>query len=347
MKNRTVQQKDLAQMLNVSVMTISKALRDHPDISEAMRKKIKELAQQLGYRPNLVARNLCSQKTNTLGIVIPKIAHSFYSRVLDGIYREAKQNGYAVILTVSQEDSRREEENIQNLLAMRVDGLLVSVSQTTNNDEVFREAERAKVPLVFFDRILPLPQHSQVSMDNYGGAFAAVDWAIRAGYTHIAHLCGFSHLLISRQRRDGYVDALTKSRLPVRSEWILETRFGEEGGAESFHKLWGQAEKPELIFTVSDSVALGVYQAAREYGLRIPEDISVIGFSDIEFASLLSPPLTTVHEPAEELGKQAAALLIEEIENEDAPHPQQRILPTKLIVRQSCRRMSSTSNVSA
>ncbi len=337
MKNRAVQQKDLAKMLNVSVMTISKALRDHPDISESMRKKIKELAQNLGYRPNLVARNLCAQKTNTLGIVMPRIAHSFYSRILDGIYREAKQKGYSVILTVSQEDCRREEENIQNLLAMRVDGLLVSVSQSTQNDQSIHEAQRAKVPLVFFDRVLPLSSCSQVSTDNYGGAFAAIQWAIQAGYRRIAHLCGFAHLQHSRLRRDGCLDALQKARLPVRPEWILETRFGEEGGAESFHHLWKQAEKPELIFTVSDSVALGVYKAAREYGLRIPEDIGVIGFSDIEFASLLSPPLTTVREPAEELGKQAASLLIEEIENEQNCHPQQRILPTQLIVRQSCR----------
>lgn len=334
--SKPIQQKDLANKLGVSTMTVSKALRDHADISLKMKKRVKSLAEELGYRPNYVARNLSVKKTFTIGIVMPKIAHSFYSLVLDGIYKAAKQNGYQVILTVSRESAQTEEENIQNLLAMRVDGLLVSVSQTTKSPHIYKTVRDLGVPLVFFDRALEGFECSSVSVDDREGAVLAVEHAIKLGYTKIAHFAGYSNVDISKNRCAGYLDALKKHGIPIDDGLIVECGFGEQAGYQGFMQLYKANKLPEVIFTVSDSVAMGVYQAAKETNIKIPGKICVIGFTDIKVASILSPALTTVHEPAEVMGKKAVELLVEEMASSEPIKKRRHIIKTELMVRESC-----------
>jgi LacI family transcriptional regulator len=330
-----IQQKDLARILNVSTMTVSKALRGHSDVSKATRKRVQELARKMDYRPNFVARNLSAKKTFTIGVIMPKIAHSFYSAVLDGVQTVAENKGYEIILAVSRENAAKEEKHFLSLISTRVDGLLLSVTQETVSVR-FEEIDRMGIPLVFFDRALDTMAYSSVKVDDREGAAKAVEHAISMGYKKIVHFAGYQNVDISRNRREGYLDALRKHQIPVDDKMIIECGFGEQVGYKAFMEIYQKGNLPEVIFTVSDSVAVGVYKAAKETDLKIGRDIGIIGFTDINVASILSPPLTTVHEPAELMGKKAVSLLIEEIENEEKQEIQKISLPTELKIRESC-----------
>ena len=334
-KTGPVQQKDLAKILHISTMTVSKALRDHPDVSKSMRYKVQDLARKMDYRPNYVARNLSAMKTMTIGVIMPKIAHSFYSAVLDGIQTVAEKKGYEIILAVSRESAEKEEKHFLSLLSMRVDGLLLSVTQETVSAR-FENLERVGIPLVFFDRALDTSAYSSVKVDDRTGAEMAVQHAINLGYKKIMHFAGYQNVDISRNRRQGYLDALRKNQIPVDENMIVECGFGEQVGYDTFMDVYQKGDLPEVIFALSDSVALGIYRAAKETNIRIGRDIGLIGFTDINVAGLLSPALTTIHEPAELMGKEAVSLLIEEIESEGRPECKNMVIPTELKIRESC-----------
>jgi LacI family transcriptional regulator len=337
---KPIQQKDLAKILNVSVMTISKALRDHPDVSIKTKKRVQDLAKKMDYQPNFIARNLSAKKTFTIGVVMPKIAHSFYSTVLDGIQTIAEDCGYEIILAVSHENAENEKKHISSLISMRVDGLLISISQETDSN-CCEDIERMGIPVVFFDRTIDTMEISSVKADDRKGAEMAVEHAINLGFKKIVHFAGYQYLDLSRNRCEGYLDALKKHDIPIENDMIIECGFGEQAGYKAFMKLYQNGNLPEVIFTVSDSVALGVYRAAKETQIRIGQDIGLIGFTDINVANILSPALTTVHEPSELIGKKAATLLIEEIENKDTREIQNIVLPTKLKIRESCGEQNS------
>jgi len=211
-------------------MTVSKALRNHSSIALETRRRVQGLAKELGYRPNFVARNLSSSKTFTIGVVMPKIAHSFYSSVLDGIQTTAKERGYEIILTASRENAKKEEENILSLSSMRVDGLLVSVSQETVTS-CFEPVQQMGIPVVFFDRAIDEMNFSSVTVDDKGGAATAVEHAIKLGYKKIMHFAGYGNVDINRKRRAGYLDAFLAVRV-IRAvncwhlwEWVFNERI--------------------------------------------------------------------------------------------------------------------------
>jgi LacI family transcriptional regulator len=330
-----LRQKDLARMLNISTMTVSKALRNHPDVSIKTRKLVQEFAKKMDYYPNYVARNLSVRKTSTIGVIMPKIAHSFYSAVLDGIQTVAEEKGYEIILAVSRESAKKEEKHFLSLISMRVDGLLLSVTQETHAIRV-EDLGRMGTPLVFFDRALDNSEYSSVKVDDRGGAKKAVEHAIKLGYKNIVHFAGYQNVDISRNRLNGYLEAMREHQIQVRDDMIIECGFGEKVGYNCFMDIFKKNKIPEVIFTVSDSVALGVYRAAREMKVRIGKDVGLIGFTDINVASILVPALTTIHEPAELMGKKAVKLLIEEIEKKENRKVKRVMLPTELIIRESC-----------
>jgi len=236
---------------------------------------------------------------------------------------------------VSRESAEKEAKDILTLMSMRVDGLLVSVSQETGLSS-FHDVKRTGIPLVFFDRAFDELGFSSVTVDDRGGAQKAVEHALNLGYKKIMHFAGYQNVEISRQRLAGYIDALEKHQIPVDDDLIVECGFGEKAGYDSFIKINKTGKLPELVFTVSDSVACGVYKAAKDLHVEIGKDIGLIGFTDIDVASILSPALTTVHEPAELMGKEAVNLLIREIESEGHPEIQKILLPADLRIRESC-----------
>ena len=311
-------QSDIAKKLNVTRITVSKALRNHPDISVEMKKKVLAAAKELGYIPNLIAQNLTSRKTFTLGVVIPDLENSFFSYATDSIIDSASEKDYNVFVTVSRENEYIEKQNIQKLIGMRVDGLLICVSQQTKNPQIFEQSKKLNLPLVFFDRQFEGLDLPSIVFDDRNGAVAALEKVIEQGYTKIAHFAGYSNVSIGKERCTGYKEALEKRGIEIRRDWIIEGGFEIRDGYEAFMKLYRSHNLPEIIFTVNDRVALGVYKAVNETGLRIPQDIGIMGFGFNETAQTISPPLTVISQDPRKIGNAAASLIFELIENREA-----------------------------
>jgi LacI family transcriptional regulator len=308
-----IRQSDIARELNVSRVTISKALRDHPDISPEMKRKVREAVEKMGYIPNQIARQLNSKKTFTIGIVVPDLENNFFSYIVDSMIDLAAEHDYHVLVTVSREKQNIEKKNIENLIGMRVDGLLVCLSQETVNFEVFNTVEKMKIPLVFFDRACENLIFSRVIFNDKDGAVNSLNRIIQEGYTRIAHFAGYPATSVGRERADGYRDALRENNFPVRNEWIIEGGFELKDGVESFRKLVGLEMLPEIIFAVNDRVALGAYKGAKEAGLRIPEDIGILGFGFSELTDFMDPPLTVINQDPRKIGYSAMKQLLGEI----------------------------------
>lgn len=330
MAKKRVRLADIAERLNLSKVSVSKALRDHPDISKETRELVKKTAAEMGYLPNLLARSLSSKRSYTLGVVVPKIAHTFMATVVDAIQEAATQRGYGIVLAVSQERADLERQHIERLLAMRVDGLLVSVSQQAPHVEVYERVREMGIPLVFFDRAIEGLGFSSVTVDDREGAYRAVEYVIRKGYRKIAHVAGTPEVLIGRERRAGYEAALRQAGLPIRPEWIIEGGFDEWHGYYAFKRLL-QGELPEVIFAVTFPVELGIRAAMRESDPSLLERIQLISFSEGGLNEFYVYPHICVRQPAREMGRRALEILVAEIEREDGRAPQHVVLKTELI----------------
>ena len=316
-----ITQKDIAEALNVSRITVSKALRNHPDISSKMKKQVLDAVKKMGYTPNLIATQLTTRKTLTLGIVVPDLENSFFSFAIDSIIDAATARNYHVILTVSRENEQSQRKNIENLIGMRVDGLLICVSQATSDPEIFEYIRKFNTPLVFFDRVLDGLGFSTVVFNDRQGAIDAMDEVIAAGYKKIAHFAGYQSLSIGRERCEGYKTALKQNDIPVKEDWIIEAGLEVEDGYQSFMKLLDNGDLPEIILAVNDRVALGAYKAIRKSGLDIPGDIGIIGYGFSETAQLFSPSLTIINQDPRKMGLIAVNTLIDEILEEEKPEP--------------------------
>lgn len=312
-----VRQSDIARELKISRVTVSKALRDHPDISRGMKKKIADTARKMGYVPNLIARQLNARRTYTLGISVPDLENSFFASIVDSMIDYATEQHYHVILTVSRERESIERQNIQNLAGMRVEGLLACLSQETVDREVFKTVGNMSIPLVFFDRAFEDMEFSTVTFDDRKGALLALNRIVNEGYTRIAHFAGYATTNIGRRRIEGYTEALRNNAIAVEERWIIEGGFDVKDGYESFRKLNSASDLPEVIFAVNDRVALGAYKAAREAGVRIPEDIGIFGYGFYETTDLFDPPLTVINQDPRKIAVEAIRLLIDEIDNPD------------------------------
>ncbi len=336
MRTKQITLNDIANRLNVSTVTVSKALRGHPDISPETTKLVKKLADEMGYSPNFMARNLSARKSNTIGLVVPKIAHHFFSSLIEHVYDLAFQNNYEIILTVSQENSEKELKHIQTLLSMRVDGIVVSISQQTTNFDVFETVRSREIPLVFVDRFPEMSNVNTVTVDDRGGAYKAVQHAASLGYKNIALFAGNTKINIGRDRLNGFRLGMADNNLEINPEWILEGEFGEKSGYDSFMKLYKAHKLPDLIIAVTYPVALGVYTAANEVRLKIPKDIDIICFGNSQVQNFLSPPLSCINQPTDELAAQSIKVLLDNIENKDGFVPKHIVIDTNLILRGTC-----------
>lgn len=328
--------KDLARMLGVSPSTISRSLNNHPDISEETRNQVLELAKKLNYQPNTTAQKLRSQKTKTIGVVIPEIVHFFFSTVVSGIEDAADKAGYRIMFCQSMESYEKEVGHIQSLLAHRVDGLLVSMAKYTQNFDHFHEATKNEVPIVYFDRKMDDITATNVLVEDYPGAKSATQHLIDQGCKRIAHVSAPKNLSIGQERTQGYLDALHENGLPFDKKLLLDDRGGsKESGIECAKYLLGLDEVPDGIFANNDMVAFGIMEEVKNAGLKIPKDIAVVGFSDWMLAGLIEPKLTSVSQPGFELGKVATEKLIQEMNAKGDIIHETIKLPTKLVVRKS------------
>jgi len=308
-------QTDIARKLNVTRITVSKALRNHPDISQEMKKKVLETAEELGYIPNLVAQNLTSKRTFTIGVVIPDLENSFFAYAADSIIDASTEKNYSVFVTVSRESQAGEKLNIQKLIGMRVDGLLVCVSQETSNPHIFNHIKKLNVPLVFFDRQLEGLNFPSITFNDRKGAVAALEKIIDEGYTKIAHVAGYSNISIGKERCRGFKQALKNKGVEINLNWIIEGGFEVADGYKAFMKIYRSNNLPEIILSVNDRAALGVYKAAKEVGVRIPEDIGIAAFGFNEIAQTFTPSLSIINQNPRQIGLAATNMLIQEIEH--------------------------------
>ena len=329
--------KDIALQLNLSPSTVSRALHKHPDISDETRQKVLTVAKELEYQPNLFARGLKKNTSRIIGVIVPQVKHFFFAAIMGGITDVAYKSGFAVMICQSNEKEERETINIQTLIAQRVSGMLVSLSQKTSSTDHFQQVIKLNIPVVFFDRVPEDIEACSVVVNDYEGAFQAVEHLIQRGYRRIAHLAGPKTLSIGISRLEGYRDALKKHGFAFKDELVVYGGMNEEDGVAGFFELKKRFQTmPDAIFAVNDPVAIGLYTELKENQYRIPQDVALVGFSDNPIASLIDPPLTTVRQPAYDIGRCAANLLIKQIQKEDQVFkPEKIVLTTELIVRKS------------
>jgi DNA-binding LacI/PurR family transcriptional regulator len=325
---------DIARRLKISPSTVSRALSNHPDIKEQTKERVRKTAEELQYLPNPIAKSLKSSRTTTIGVIVPEIKHDFFSSAISGIEEIAYQSGYTIIVCQSNESFEREVVNTQVLMHHRVAGVIASISQNTRCGNHFNDLLKRKIPLVFFDRVCDDVTTSKVVIDDYKSAFDAVAYLVQKGYKKIAHLAGTQELGICRQRLNGYLDALHANNIPVRDELVRYGGLHEENGYSSMYDLFREDLIPDAVFAVNDPVAIGAFQRIKEVGLKIPDDIAIIGFSNNKITSLIDPQLTTVDQPSFEMGKTAAQILIDEIEMRTT-EPKTVVLNAKLVIRGS------------
>lgn len=306
--------KDIARTLGISASTVSRALKNHPDISEETKQQVQQLASQVNYRPNTLALGLRKQKTNTIGVVIPEIVHHFFSTVISGIDDVAYKAGYNTILCQTNESEVRERNCIQNMIDMRVDGFLISISKNTTDFSHLKRLNDDGIPIVFFDRVCQeIPSH-RVITDDFEGARIATRHLINSGCKNIAHLTGASSLIISQQRRDGYLTALREANLTVNTNYIIEAD-SHKAINENSDKLITIAPEIDGLFAINDSTAIAAIQLLQRNGYNIPHDIKVIGFGDGPLTEIVSPTLSTVEQKGYDMGAEAMRMLIRQIES--------------------------------
>jgi len=333
---RQVTVKDIANKLSLHYTTVSKALSNHPDISVATKHRVLSVAKELDYHPNSIAKNLKKQETSTLGVIVPSIKNDFFSTVISGIEEVAYGRGFNTVVCQSNENSSREAIHVRTLISNRVAGVLVSVAQTTKSGAHFTAFQKQGVPLVFFDRVCEDIEADKVVVDDYDGATKAVRHLIQSGYRSIAHLAGPQNTSIGRDRCRGYMDELKKNGIPIDHEMITYGGLEEDNGTAALRELLSRSRIPMAIFAVNDPVALGAYKEIKRKGLRIPQDVALVGFGNITLSSYLDPPLTTVSQFPYELGKAAADMLLRRIENPECEMaPTTEVIRTELILRKS------------
>ncbi len=327
-------QSTIAKKLNVSRATVSKAMKDAPDISAEMKKRVWDMAEELNYIPHYHAKRLHSRKTNMIGVVVPDISYSFFSFVIDGIMDIARQSGYHIILMVSREKAEAEQENILALLSMRVDGILLAVSEETKDTQIFEKIQRANVPLVFFDRAIDHPDFSSVGIDDRDAARKLIDFVISRGYRKIGHLGGSFLTDIGRNRRDGYLDALKKHQIPVHEEWIVEGGFTRADGYKAFKRIYEGGSLPDVFFSANDQNALGAYDAMKELGISFPETVGMVAFGHHEFAKIITPSLTIINVDPYNLGIKAMEVMLQRISGENV-HSHKIYIPAEIEMGES------------
>ncbi len=329
--------KNIADTLNLSMMTVSRALNNKPNVDEETKEKVVRTARELGYFPNQIAKSLVIAKTHTIGVMVPEITHSFFPEAIKGIEEVVYKEGYNIILTHSAEDAKREISAIETLASRRVDGILASVAESDTEYKIYKQVINMGLHVVFFDRCVYNIGASCVSINDEESAFKITEHLINHKYKRIAHLSGPKSISIAKERLKGFLKALKKYKIVYDNRLIIEAGFHETGGYNAMNKLLELPKKdwPRAVVAVNDPAAFGAMKAILEKGLRIPEDIALVGFSDDIRAELMPIPLTTVKQHAYEVGKAAAQKLIAHIQNKKES-VENLIVKSELVIRNSC-----------
>jgi DNA-binding LacI/PurR family transcriptional regulator len=337
MRSNQVTIKDIARELGISPSTVSRALKDHPDISPQTKKSVNLLAKNLNYQPNAIALSLKNSRSFTIGVIIPETVHYFFSSVISGIEEVSYEAGYKILICQSNERYDRELANSQMLYSNRVDGLLVSLAKETTNLDHFKFFQDNNIPVVFFDRGTDAFPVDMVMIDDYKAALDATNYLIKNGHRKLIHLAAPQSLKIGTDRYHGFLGALRENNIHSdESQFFLADNF--ESAFDVVEKLIMEKNLPDGIFAVNDLTALGAMKALKKHHIKIPEDVGLVGFGNGQNAILTDPPLTTINQNGFEMGKISANLVLERLSAvSDLFIPVTKIIETELVVRGSTR----------
>lgn len=333
MKQHRTSLKDLAQQLNVSIATVSRALRNSHEVGEEMKQRVQKLAKEMNYRPNPFAQSLRKEAPHIIGVVVPDLVTHYYSAVLDGIESYARTYKYTVISSNSHEDHDLEERAIDNFINLHVEGIIACLAQDTTDYSHFEEIHEMGIPLVFFARTC-LPEYfSQVTGDGDVAAQKATQHLIDTGSRRIAFIGGPNHLDMVRRRKHGYLQALRENRIPIDREIVKCGEISKEYAVEATKELLSLPDPPDAILAFNDTMTFAIFDTLKDRGLKIPDDVAIVGFTDDDTAIHVTPKLTVAADNAAEQGRKACELLMRAI-NGDKKHYKE-IVPMDLIIRES------------
>lgn len=304
---------DLARQLKISVATISRALKDDPVVSKKTKKRIVDLAEEMGYRSNHFARNLRSQRTHMIGVIIPRVNSYFMSTVIAGIEKVTNEAGYHLIISQSSESVKKEMENVKTMFNNRVDGLLVSLAYDTADVTHFELFSRRHIPFIFFDRVTDDNRWTNILIDNRKAGYEVTTHLIAQGCRRIVHITAESAQKVYKDRLAGYRQALEEHNLPFRKEYVISGNLTPEAGAEAAARIQSMKQRPDGVFVANDNCAVACLLALKQEGVRIPADIAFAGFNNDPVSTVVEPNLTTVNYPGYEMGVIAARNLIQHL----------------------------------
>ena len=331
---------DIARKLGLSAMTVSRALNSRPEVRENTRKKVLRCAAALGYQPHRWARSLVTQRSSIIGVVIPDISHSYFSEITFGIEGVLDKAGYDILLCHSRGDAEREKEEINTLVGSRVDGFIIASEQPEKSPGPFAGLKEREIPFVLIDRFFPKYHFAAVRPDDRLAGRLATECLIELGHERIAHIQGPPVSTASIRYR-GYLDALKAARIAVNRDLIVAGNFDIESGRQAMKKLLELTPRPTGVFAANDPMAIGAVYACRDAGLRVPDDVSIVGAGNIEGAHHPNPFLTTLDWPREELGRTAATLLLAAINSPTRQPAAVKVFEPTLLIRQSTGRPHS------
>lgn len=339
MKPKEVTIYDIARELNLSIATVSRALKNDSVVSKKTKKKILDAAAQMGYRTNHFARNLRLQKTHTLGVIVPRLNSYFMSTVIAGIESVSNEKGYNIIIGQSSESKEQEADIAQNFFNHRVDGLLVSLAYDTTDYDHFLPYQNKSVPIIFFDRTDDNINASSILIDNELAGFTATEHLIQQGCKRIVHVTAHSVRNVYQDRLRGYKNALEKHHLSFSDQMVIQNNLSQEAGIKVAEMIQSMHPKPDGVFFANDNCAVGCMVALKKAGWRIPEDIAIVGFNNDPVATVVEPNLTTIHYPGLTMGRMAANHLISQLDGTAAySHSNKLLLRFELIIRESSTR---------
>ena len=331
-----VRLKDIANDLGVSVVTVSKVLRNHSDISEETRQRVLRRMKELNYRPNLAARALVTGRTYSMGLVVPDLVNPFFSEMAKGLSSVLRKKGYSVLIASSEEDPGLEQQELEQLIARRVDAIIVASTQWTV--ESFRRIEEQKIPYVLIDRHFVGLAANFVGVDDERVGFMATEHLIEQGCTRIAHIRGPEHST-AVGRVQGYRRALSKHGIAPQPDYLVLGRTGDNAadisGHEAMLKLLALNPRPDGVFCYNDPVALGAIKAIHEAGLQVPRDIAVVGCGNVMYAPFLRVPLTSVDQDSTSIGARAGELALSLVESKSHARPKTVFVEAKVVARES------------
>lgn len=323
--------KDLAHELNVSIATVSRALRNSSEIGEEMQQKVKELAKKMNYRPNPFAQSLRKEAPKIIGVVVPNLVTHYYAAVLDGIEDEARKAGYSVISANSHESFETEANVIDNFISLHVEGIIACLAQTTTDYSHFEEISEMGIPLVFFGRTCLSDRFSSVTANGDEAAQIATQHLIDTGSRRIAFIGGPNHLDMVQRRKHGYLEALRENRIPIDRELVACNQIDYHVALDATAKLLQSTNPPDAILAFNDIITFAAFTAVKQQGLRIPEDVALVGFTDDAHAAYVTPRMSAIEDQSHLMGVTACQMLLRHIQGDAKVH--KKIVPQQLVIR--------------